>query len=226
MARAPGTGMRNASGLAWSRECSVWFWLSYVGLLAALIALLAAELLWRLHTDLSFYFIEALLLLISPFLVLMHCDQVTLRTYSALWYDLREQGRAPLLLDRDAVANIRDELRWHPLLGWLRPPPSRDVRGQLFTATLWYRAVMAPEGTSWPKRYSEQLGLALALLLLVATPLLWMFSGGTDMLTGKAADCATLALLAVALGWLAQQQLVVTSRRQAILDYFAVHLTS
>src|SRR5207253_1963302 len=64
------------------------------------------------------------------------------------------------------------------------------------------------------------------LLLLAGVPLLWLAVGDSGMFTANAVNCAALALLALALGWLAQQQLVVTARRQAILDRRAPDLVA
>jgi hypothetical protein len=128
-------------------------------------------------------------------------------------------------LDKDAVETIRRELRWHPVLGWLRPPPSRDVRSQLFTAALWYRALMAPEGAAWGVRYGEQLGLAAALGLLGLVPFGWFQASSANLGQSRVVDCLAILSLCFPLGWLGWQQLIVTARRQAILDYFAAHLS-
>jgi hypothetical protein len=224
MFRPPTTGLRNASGLALSRECTFWFWLSYGALLLAVYGLLLAELLWRLPDLIGFYLIEGLLAICAPLLVLMLCDRITLETYGSVWYDLRDRGRALLLLDPQSVETIRRELRWHPLLLWLRPPASADIRSQLLTAALWYRAIMAPEGTGSLRRYGEQLGWSFAYALLLLTG-----AGGLLIASGASADW--LALLhglacpaGLVFGLFAYQQLIILARRQAILDYFAVHL--
>lgn len=219
----PMTGLRNASGLALSAHCAAWFWLAYAALLAAVLGVLIGQLLWRSPDLLSFYFVEALLGLCAPLAVLLVCDSITLRVYGEVWYDLRDRGRALLLLDPQAVDTIRSELRWHPLLAWLRPPASRDVGSQLFSAALWYRALMAPEGASTRARYGEQYGWALAFGLLLAVPPAWFIAISQGLFESPAVNAAGTLLSALMFALFGLQQLVLLARRQAILDYFAVH---
>jgi hypothetical protein len=223
MAKPPEVGLRNASGLALSRECTFWFWLAYFALLLAVFGLIATEVLWRLPDLTGFYFIEAVLVLCAPLGVLFVCDRLTLETYSATWFDLRDRGRALLLLERDSVETIRRELRWNPVLMWLRPPASRDVASQLMTAALWYRAIMAPEGAGAWRRYSEPNGWARGFGLRLG-----LTAGLMSLVNGAAASQWPLLLAAVPgglmFGLFGIQQLTILARRQAILDYFAVHL--
>lgn len=219
-------GLRNASGLAlgWRRE--LWFWFAYLALLAASWLLLIAAVLIRLPDLLGFYFFEALLALCAPLLVLYVCDSQTLRSYGMVWHDLLELNRAELLLSTEAVELVRRELRHNPLLRWLRPPPSRSIAGQLLTASLWYHALLAPEGSGFLRRYREQLLLALGYCLLLSVPLGWVYAHSSALFTPRLVNALGAAGCGLMLGLFGLQQLAVLARRQAIDDFFALHAGS
>jgi len=221
--RKMGFNLRSAGGMHLSRECGLWFWVAWLALTAGLIGALFGEFLLRVPDGIGFYFVEALLGLIAPLGMLIYADQVTIDTYQRTGADLRHRAVAVLLLNRDSVELIRHELRFNLLLTWLKPPRSADVRSQLMTAALWYRALTAPEGAPWWQRYGENmLSTAGAAAALLFSPVLWLLgleaAGGwmtEERVTAGALLIGCLGLLALGHGLLKS-----TARRQAIVDFF------
>jgi hypothetical protein len=223
VAGPPQVGLRNASGLGYGLECAVSFYLALLCLLGALAGVLIAELLWRVPRLSGNYMFEALGLLCSPLVSLMLADQLSLGAYQQAWYDLKNLGRAQLLLEPQSVALIRRELAYHPLLFWLRPELPRDLPAQLRVAGLWFDAFVQPEDAPWLARYGAQLRSVLAAVLALFVPAGCWALVTTTLLPQRKVELAGLAIGAVALGLTAVQQLRTTAQRQAVLDYFAAH---
>jgi hypothetical protein len=180
--------------------------------------------LWRLPDLLGNYMLEAFGACTAPLLSLVLADQLALGAYQRTWFELKNLGRAPLLLEQDGLALVRSDLAAHPLLRWLRPAPGGGLRRQLRAAAVWYDALLSPEDAPWLQRYGAPLRSALAGLLALLTPLLWWGSASAAWLPARTAQLAGIALAAVALGTLAVGQLQTTARRQAIQDYFTTYL--
>jgi hypothetical protein len=216
-------GLRNASGLGFSRECAPWFYFCLLCLLVSILALLGVEVLWRLPDLLGNYMVEAFAAVTSPVLSLVLADQVSLGAYQRTWFELKNLGRAPLLLDKDKLAYIRHELASHLLLRWFRPAPTGDLGRQLRLAAAWYDAVVSPEDAPWLRRYGAPLRLELGALLAAAALGVWGAAWRFRLEANRPLLLACTAVGGVGLAAWAVGQLRAISRRQAILDYFATY---
>lgn len=224
----PQAGLRNAAGLGLSRECAPAFYLALLQLVIAVLGLIGAEVAWRLPDLMGNYMLEAFAAISAPVLCLVVADQLALAAYQRTWFELKNLGRAVLLLDPDAMALIRRDLAGHALLRWYLPAAASDLRRQLRTAASWYDALLSPEDAPWLKRYGRQLLLRGAMLLEFVFPAVWLaLTRGRVIQSASAADW-TVTLLAIGVAALcliatAVQILLITGRRQAIADYFATY---
>jgi len=208
-------------GLRFSRECSAYFWAGWAAWSTAGIGTAAAVFFLRVSEPPAFYGWEALAGLLAPFVALYLADHVSLSGYERVSQDLRERALAPLLLDIQAVEQLRREMGGNLLLRWLRPPLSKSVREQLMTAALWYPALVLHAGHAWQRRYGEWVADVLCGYL----PL---FAGWIIGALFPGAHGQALAVLITCLGLitLGLSSIRLGARRQAILDYFRAWLTT
>ena len=217
--KALDVSLRNAAGMSFSRRCGVYHWSGWVALTAAVWALLFGEYVLRVSFPPGFYLVEGFLALLGPFVALFIADSYAISNYHNTYREVQRLNLAERILDSAAIDDVRRELSRHLLLRGFRPPPSRDVAAQLFSAALWYRAVITPSGTPFFTRYGEW----MADLLLGYLPLLLMgLVAAAYLETGARWQLGLVGLLAsLALGMLALSLMRFAARRQAILDYFA-----
>lgn len=214
--------IRNATGMHLSRAVRGWYWISWLALLVALYTAILLELMLRVPDTIGWYPIEAALVLGGPLLCLYLADRLTINHYLHIWHLLRDRAHAQLLLEPGHVDRVRAELRFNPLLRWLRPPRAGELGSQLFAAALWWQAVTAPEGTQWLRRYGEPLAMALGLLAGVLVPLLCALAAVVlEVLPARPALILAMGCGALGLATLAVSLLRTTARWQAIADYFA-----
>lgn len=198
-----------------SGDCRFYFWTGWTGWVLATWAIVYGEYTWRVPEPPGGYMVEAGALMLSWFGALALADHLAIAVYRHVWRQLKQGTIAPIVLEQQVIDRIRGELASDPLLRWLRPPQSKDVRGQLMTAALWWQALCAPEGSSRWERYGEWLQDTLLgyLPLLIAVSLVIMFPSwrgwGTAALVG-----------AVGCGVLGHSLIRLAARRQAIVDYF------
>jgi hypothetical protein len=189
-----------------SRHCAAYYWLSWLAW---------TEYIWRVPDPPTNYLGEAFVAMLAWPIAMALADRTVLHFYLGTWQALQHKGQAPTLLDEQKIEDVRDELRRLPLLGWIAPPPARDIGGQLLSATLWFATVTPPGGAGAWRRYSEWFIDVLAgftpLAIACAAALTWPTRYGI---------AAAAALAAVGLAVLGFSALRFAARRQAILDYF------
>ncbi|MCH7472792.1 hypothetical protein IIA79_07570 [bacterium] len=210
-----GFDLRNMAGMRFSRECRFYFWVAWGAWWVAVWVAVYAEYSWRVPDFMGFHLVEAWIAMLAPFATLAAADSLSIKTYQATWFEFNRKGLGPVMLAKESVDRLRDELGQSLLLRWFKPPESRDVSAQLMTAALWYPALALPQDSSWWRRYGEwavdvlfgYLPLGIAPLLFLVAPKPWGLSVG-------------LIICAVSLAVLGNSALRLAARRQAILDYF------
>jgi len=206
---------RGLAGLNLSRHCAAYYWLSWLAWTAAVLGLLLAEYIWRVPDPPRGYITEALIAMLAWPIAMGLADHTVMHFYMGTWKALHHQGQAPTLLNEQKLEDVREELRRLPLIGWVAPPPARDIAGQLLSATLWFAAVTRPSGSATWQRYGEWFVDVLAgfipLAIACAAALTWPTRYGI---------AAAAALSAVGLAVLGFSALRFAARRQAILDFF------
>jgi|GEM_PF-2892473 len=208
--------MRAAAGMQLSRECGFYWWTGWLAWVLASWALLFGEYAWRVPDPPAAYLFEATGAMLSWLIALAAADSFVVAVYRRSWRLLKRETWAPAMLDTGNSDLIRRELRANPLIRWLRPPKSHDIRAQLLTASLWWQAFTAPEGATHWRRYGEWIvDAALGYLpMLAAFVIVAVWPTWRGM--GTAALCGALGM--GVLGW---SLLRLSARRQAILDYFS-----
>lgn len=165
--------MRNASGMVISREVLWLHVLSFVLLQVAIYSLLALEFYWRVPDLLGFYFWEAMIAMLSPFILFGLVDIFVMEQYRETGHMIRNGYIMQILLDGERIEEIRRDHRFHPLLFWLLPARSPMARRSLFRTALWFRAHTLPQGSGLLASSRDPLMLGLGgLLLMGCLPLL------------------------------------------------------
>jgi hypothetical protein len=197
-----------------SGDCRFYFFIGWLGWLAAGWLLLFAEYGLRRPEWLSTYTVEAWLAMVVPVAAIAGADWLLMRQYEHLWFRFNRESLGPLVLERGSVERLRADLRRSLLLRWAMPPANPSVRLQLFIAAMWLPALVAPDGTPWNRRYREWLLDMLAGTVLGVAVVLGI-TGTAGWALPLAALLGGLALLALGFSLIR-----LAARRQAILDYF------
>jgi hypothetical protein len=203
-----------------SRECGFYWWTGWLAWVLAIWAFLFGEYAWRVPDPPAGYFFEAGAAMLGWLVALALADHFVVAVYRRAWQLLKQQSWAPVMLDSGNVDLIRSELRANPLIRWLRPPRSEDIRAQLLTASLWWPAFTAPEGATHWRRYGEWIIDALLgyMPLLAAVVIVALALAGAWPTWRGMGTAALLGSLGMAV--LGYSLLRLSARRQAILDYF------
>lgn len=177
-----GDKIRNAGSFSVSRETSGTYALGFMLLVVGIYCLLGLEFYWRTPDLIGFYFWEAMVAMLSPFILYGLADIYVMETYRETGYQIRNNYVVHMIMDDERCEHIRRSGRFNPLLMWQLPRPVRNVRRQLANIALWYGALTHPEGSPSLKAQREPLMLGAAMwILLVGIPLLvlpMMSSGG------------------------------------------------
>ncbi len=178
-----GERIRNAGSFNVSRETAGMYLLGYLLVVVSVYALLGLEFYWRVPDLLGFYFWEAMLAMLSPFILYGLADIYVMETYRETGHQIRNRFVVHMIMDDERCEHIRRSGRFNPLILWMLPRPVRTVRRQLASISLWYGALTHPEGSPPLRSLRDPLMLGLACwLLLVALPAVLLpvlGSGGT-----------------------------------------------
>ena len=191
------------------------FFVGWVAWWLAGWGLVYGEYLLRAKVWLTPYGVEAWLAMLAPLAAFGLADLLVMRLYERIWFTFTREALGPVVVEREAVDRLREELRRHPLLRWATPPESRSLGAQLMTAALWLPALSLPEGSAPIRRYGEWLldGLHLCVLVLgVVVAIEWPNRAGLGF---------SLIVLSTGLIGLGYSLVRLAARRQAILDYFS-----
>jgi hypothetical protein len=215
--------LRNASGMHYARRAGANHWAGWLALLAGSWSLLFGEYHMRTSGPMGFYLVEGWLALCMPFFAMYIADSIAVNLYHSTYREVQRMNLAERVLDQVAIEDIRSELAGNLLLRAFRPPRSLHIAAQLYSAALWYRAIVRPAGAGFWQRYSEQ---ATDMLLGYIPLFLAAFVAVSWMESGARWQMALTALLAgLSLVVLGLSLLRFAARRQAILDYFAAWRT-
>jgi hypothetical protein len=191
-----------------------YFFAGWLAWWAAAWLLIYVEYSLRATDWLTPYAVEAWLAMVAPLVVFAAADQLVMAQYEQLWAQFSRTAIGTVVLEREAVDRLRDDLRRSLLLRWFAPPRSASLNGQLLTAAAWLPAISAPDDTPGAVRYRELYGgLAFSVLLLGAGLTAFIYRDPLGLY-------AALGLLGVALAGIGFGLIRLAARRQAILDYF------
>lgn len=209
-----------SAGLYLSGANRIYYWIAYCAWLVAIFAGIYAEYQLRTSGSMRFYLFEAFAAMLGWFIAFAAADHIVIATYRRTFDRLLRRNTAMLLLDLEKTTRIRRELAINPLLRWFRPPHESHVGTQLLSASLWWTAIMEPEGSSLWRRYGEWIiDVLLGYIPLACAIVLAAGYIGTSGVVWPA------LLLSLGLGTTGYSLLRLAARRQAVLDYFRAWLS-